>query len=203
MQKTQLVNDEKDKKIQRLEEELYSARSAIIRLMSDDKQRILYSFYQCQTRQEAYAWLDRIANELIAMAEPFPREHSLYFSERAYCLLCGEGSSSPYESGYSLPEGLRRHLTGWGSNVKQCVVTNAAYELARDYWNSKFREAEQREQTERAILLANRRENETLYEVVPNRDPLLIDELRYGTTVRNEKEMDWAEQRLIDLGFRI
>jgi hypothetical protein len=57
MQKTHLVNNEKDKKIQLLEEELYFARSAIIRLMLDSKQKILYSFYQCQTRQDTYGWI--------------------------------------------------------------------------------------------------------------------------------------------------
>jgi hypothetical protein len=144
----------------------------------------------------------RVADELIAMAEPLTREHNLYSSERAYCPLCGEGSSSPYEYGYSLPEGLRRHLTGSGAN--QCVVTEAASKLAHDHWHSKFRETEQREESERAMLLASRKKTETLYKVALDRGPLLIDEqLWYDTVIRNEEEMVWAEQRLIDLGFRI
>jgi hypothetical protein len=201
MESMDLNNNEKDAKIQLLERDLYLARSAIVGLMSEPKQKILNSYYYWQTRQERYGWINEVAEEIIAMAEPVSGEHSLYFSERAYCPLCGGGTSSPYESGFSLPEGLRRHLTGSGAS--QCVVTEAASNLARDFWKSKFRETEEREEAERALLLANRKKTETLYEVAPNRDPLLIDELWYGTTVRNEEEMTWAEQRLVDLGFQI
>ena len=88
--------------------------------------------------------------------------------------------------------------------ANRCVVTKAAYELARDYWNSEFSETDQLEKAERTKLLVNRKKIETLYVLEPDREPVLIDELFWHSSdIRNEEEMAWVEQRLIDLGFEI
>lgn len=77
---------------------------------------------------------------------------------------------------------------------------HATWQLAADYWNSQFREAELKEDIENAKRLAERHRTETHYRIAPNITPGLIDE--YSRSSRNPSEMDWAEQRLADLGFQ-
>lgn len=141
------VDEKTKKKIESLEFELYLTRQTIIDLMSDEKQHILNSYYQCKTREEIYLWKNRIAKELIALIKPLPIEYRSPFSKRALCPLCGQGTSSANEFGYKIPEGLRRHLVGWNSN-SQCSVTKAAFKLALDYWKEKFPRNEQYKKSE-------------------------------------------------------
>jgi hypothetical protein len=188
-----------DQKIKDLESELYLARQAIIDLMPEQRQHILMSFYKCESRQEAYAWREKIAEELIGTAEVIRS----YDSDRAWCPLCGDGSSSGYEPGYSVPVGLTRHLTGWG-RVRQCSVAAAASAIARDHWNKKFSPAECEQQAKNADLLAKRKTTEMLFLADPSGQPKLFDErLHFGNESRDKEEMTWAEKRLSDLHFQI
>ncbi len=59
-----------------------------------------------------------------------------YELRRAPCPLCGAvpQSQNPDESvGFTLPEGLSRHLDGWG-RMKRCYVAEVAEAIARDYF---------------------------------------------------------------------
>ena len=173
-----------------LQDELYEARTTIISLMSEDAQKILESYRWCESRKETYSWQENVAERIIALAKILSPEQGSYLSERAYCPLCGEGSSSPYESGFSIPEGLRRHLVGYG-NVQQCKVMEAAKRLAGEYWHDKFDASEKAEQKQKRESIAQRRASETLYRTAPDSEPKLIDEgYFYGGSPRNQSELD-------------
>jgi hypothetical protein len=184
-------------KIKDLETELYLARHAIINLMARQKRDILMSFYRCESRTETYAWKQTIAEKLVGTAEVI----SFGSSKRAYCPLCGDGSSSGHEPRYSLPLGLTRHLTGWGRS-RECTVVAAALALARDYWNREFSPAERERDAKKTELLATRRASERLFAIGPSKSPYLSDEGLAGGAPRTEEEATWAEQRLSGLGFR-
>ncbi len=193
--------DPYEEEIRRLRNDLYKARIAIIYLMPDDVQQLMMSYYVCESRRDAHAWLDRVTEEIMSRAKRLPPDQGSYLSDRAYCPLCKQGSSSPYESGFSLPEGLRRHLTGWG-NVHQCTVVESAMNLARDHWNEKFSGAEQAAAIEEQKRIVSRRKSESLYQTAPDLDPKLRDEgIGYVGRPRTANEMAWAETRLADLGF--
>jgi hypothetical protein len=169
--------------------------------MPEDIQRILMSYLSCESSHEARFWDSSVADVIIDAAKILPPEQGFYFSERAYCPLCGQGSSSPYESGFSVPEGLRRHLVGWG-NTYQCKVMKTALGLARDYWDERFREADQAEEVAKRKRLEERKRTETLYRTAPDGDPQLIDEwIWFGTKARDHGQLAWAEARLNELGF--
>ncbi|RJP18348.1 MAG: hypothetical protein C4520_14565 [Candidatus Abyssobacteria bacterium SURF_5] len=190
-------------KIKNLEDELYKARIAIIRLMPERIQSILSSFYSCESRQESIAWEHNVIEQLIGFATILSREEGSYLSDRAYCPLCGDGSSSAYERGFTVPEGLRRHLGGWG-NVRQCDVMVAAERLSREHFHETFHEAEERDRQEVLRLTQERKKTEILYLIGPMEDPRLIDEsLWYDKVPRDPASIAWAEQRLKDLGFSI
>jgi hypothetical protein len=136
MSKTYATSKEDtEQKIRNLESELYVARRVIIHLMPERGRKILMSYYDCESLQETYGWKDKIAEQLVEMAEPIGPP----YAERAYCPLCGEGSSSGRDQGYSIPLGLTRHLTGWGRSY-ECKVVAAASALARSHWEDKFSE---------------------------------------------------------------
>jgi hypothetical protein len=192
-------------RIKRLEHELYQVRQTIIHLMPENIRAILWGYRDCTDRAATHRWEDEAADQLIELAHVLTSEEGSYWWERAYCPLCRDGSTSPYQSGFAVPEGLRRHLVGWG-NVRQCDVTAAVMALARAYWDDKFGAAERAEETEKQALVANRKKTETLYVIDPTGEPQLIDEglgfLAFGDTARSESELSWAEQRLSDLGFQ-
>jgi hypothetical protein len=176
---------------------------AIINLMPKNVQEILRSYSGCQPRDETHSWTDDVAKKVIALAKVPPEESSRYGRDRAYCPLCGDGSSSPYQRGFSVPEGLRRHLIGWGQ-TRQCDVTHAAEMLARPYWHEQFHATEVAERTEQQTAVSQRRGTETLYRTAPDLEPKLIDGgLGFLSKPRNKTELVWAEQRLVSLGFQI
>jgi hypothetical protein len=174
--------------------------------MPDEVEEFLSSFYTCKSRQETYSWDESTAHKIIALAKRITPEEGAYFSNRAYCPLCGRGSSSAFshEAGFSVPEGLRRHLVGWGDRGNQCPVFGAAMSLARDYWHVKFHDQEVAEEAEKQARILERKKTEALYQIAPNEEPELIDERAgYSNSPRNAEEMAWAEERLSELGFQI
>jgi hypothetical protein len=189
--------------IRRLQDELSHARYTIISLMPEEIEKILTSYYSCKSRQETYGWADIAATEIIEFAEILSPEEGSYFSERAYCPLCKDGSNSYYERGFSVPEGIRRYLVGYG-NTHQCRVFEAAQKLARNHWHDEFSAAEKAEAIEKQKRIIQRKKTEILYKIAPIREPELIDEgIGFGTAPRSDDEMAWAENRLVDLGFQI
>jgi hypothetical protein len=187
--------------ITRLRDELFQARWVILELMPEGAQKILHSFLDCESRQERANWKDIAADGIIALAKPIQSQGPFQLVDRAYCPLCGGGSSSPYESGFTLDEGLRRHLLGWG-NAHRCQIMEAAVLLARDYWHDKFHAADEAEDEQKRAQIAQRKKTETLYRIAPDREPELFDERAYGGVPRDEDSLAWAEGRLIDLSFQ-
>jgi hypothetical protein len=187
-----------------LKQDLSIVRWTVLSLMPEDVQSILRSYYKCGSEEEAIRWEGVTAEKIIALAEILPSKGWAYSGERAYCPLCKHGANSPFEEGFAVPEGLRRHLVGWGGNTHQCGIFRVASELAREYWYDKFHETAVEEERQKRERTLNRRKTETLYCVAPDFDPELIDEgIGYGAQARNDTEMAWAEQRLTELGFSI
>lgn len=121
-----------EEQIKRLKDDLYLARINIISVAPDELVRLLHGYATCDSRERAYLWLEEVAREIIPHAKILTREEGSVFGERAYCPLCRQGSTAAYDRGYSIPEGLYRHLIGYG-NVHQCVVTEAAFKLALEH----------------------------------------------------------------------
>jgi len=191
-----------EERIRRLEDDLYLARCTTIGLMPHNVQEIMSGYYSCRSRQESYRWEHEVVDQIIELADILSAEEGSYFSDRAYCPLCGQGSLSSYARGFSVPEGLRRHLAG-RSNSQQCGVTQAAMSLARDYWQTGYSAAEKAEEAKKREELAQRRKSEVLYRAAPDLKPELVDEgISFGGTPRSAKELDWIEERLTSLGFQ-
>ncbi|CAM5793155.1 hypothetical protein RFUL19S_03085 [Rhizobacter fulvus] len=132
--------DDRDAKIRRLEDELWFARTAIIELMPENARSLLTTHYQVSTRKDLFDWLHWLTRKVIDLSDKRPGEQMGDFpgTVRAYCPLCGEGSSGPYSRGYSIPLGLERHLNGT-HRQRQCAPMLAADRLARDRVNEKER----------------------------------------------------------------
>lgn len=185
--------------IRTLQRELTEARYAIIRLMPDDVERLLLSYHLVETREDSRRWEHETVDKLINKAKPFKRA----MDEWAYCPLCGGSSSAPYSEGFRFPEGLKRHLSGFG-NTGQCDVTQAAFVLANDRWHDLFDEEEQQERITSQIERARRKTTEMLYLTAPDLEPELLDaEFSFMRQARDKDGMAWAESRLRELGFQI
>lgn len=196
MRRNHLAPDPRDQEVRRLKDELDDARRTILSLMPDAIHRELNSFYQCESRAASHRWLEDVADRLIARVEATQR--SAYDQPRADCPLCDSSPNSPYDlGGFTVPEGLRRHLVGWG-NVSQCGVTEAAWRLAREHWNSKWRQAEIEEEAKSREQVAERRRTEVLFRTRPDRAPELRDQ-----AYEPRAAGDWpaVEERLRALGF--
>lgn len=167
--------------------------------MSERNRRILLSFSACESRKDTYAWKETVAEKLIDLAEVSDDA----FSRRAVCPLCGRGPDTPYETGFTVPIGLSRHLIGWGQ-VRECIVVAAASALAQEHWNGKFSKAECEANRNLTTKVAQRKNQEEMYVTSPGAAPLLLDEgLRFGRTPRNKEQMSRAENRLRELDFQI
>ncbi|MFP2770811.1 hypothetical protein [Oceanisphaera sp. KMM 10153] len=191
-----------EEQIKKLEQELWSARYAILGLAPAAYQEILRSYYRCNDRSESYHWLDSVAEKIIETVEPLPNDKGSFFGARAYCPLCGEGTSSTYERGYALPEGLRRHLTGWGRS-QMCAVTEAAHQLALDHFHDEFSAEEETQRLEQQKRKNARLRNEVLLRTGPLSELELMDETGYFGEPRNKSDWVKAESRLDELGFEM
>lgn len=113
--------DPRDDTIRWLRDELYMTRVTVLSLAKSEHRQLLNSYHQRETRAESYAWESDVAGKIIDSASILPPEQGSYLGPRAFCPLCGDGSSSPYDTGFSVPEGLRRHLVGWGGRGNQSM----------------------------------------------------------------------------------
>lgn len=187
-----------EKTIQKLKDELYLTRYSLLSLIAEPYHKILTSYY-LPTKQERYQWLNEAIQEILDLTQPIEKYKDSY-SPRAYCPLCKQESSSWYgESGFTFPEGLRRHLVGYG-RTHQCVVTGTAYKLALNYWHEQFAEIEKQEWIDKDEKLKQRKQVEILYKISPYDEGHLIDESLWHET-RNSQQLTWAMERLNYLGF--
>jgi len=193
--------DNKDEIIKRLKEELWLARSNLLHLLPWETYQVLSTYHDCQSQQERYSWLDELAEKVIDSVLPSQndRAHS-WLGDRVKCPLCGSGGVSGYQDGFTLPEGLRRHLVGWG-NTQQCPFTGTAQKLAKEYWHEKFAESDAQAEIQKRQVLLARRESEQLFRISPFEE-VLLDERIWGEKPRDESQLAFAEQRLSILGFR-
>lgn len=185
-------------KLQRQEYDLYIARRAVIDLLPEAARLVIDTYHRSSTPTERYEWERDIIEAILELAVEI-EPANLYGRPRGYCPLCNRGSSGPYESGFSLPEGLKRHLTGWG-NTRQCVVIEIASGLAHEAWERTRRQVSDDLNQERADQVAHRRTVESQYLIAPNM-PVLFDEDIWFSTVRTDAEILFAERRLESLGF--
>lgn len=187
-----------DEYIEYLEEELDEARETIIKLMPDNIKEFLDNYTRCDTEDELDSWKwDSVENVIeIASNSPSLSFPELGVRDRAYCPLCGDGD-------FTIPEGMRRHLEGRG-NVRKCRVMKAVHSFAKDYFSMKSERKIEYENLIRINLLEQRKQTEILYLVDPKKKPLLIDEnITPPEEVRNEQGLEFAEERLKNMGFRI
>lgn len=196
-------------RVRRLEQEIDRLREDLLSLAPADCEALLHSYVSCETRQETCGWENMVAERIAAQAKPLPSElDPAVWGHRANCPLCRRGADNYYgECGFKLPEGLRRHLIGFG-RTHQCVVMRAAKNLARDYWHSKFHLQEQQEERDKQQLEKQRLATETIYVLAPNAAPVLLDSgAGSWRPARSSGEGDgglqWAEKRLAQLGFDV
>lgn len=188
-----------DRRERDLLDKLYRARRALVGTLPSTTERLLLDYYSCKDRSEANKWLEHVVEELIGTAVPIEGS-GRWGPERAICPLCKGSSNSPFDEGFALPEGLRRHLSGWG-NARQCVMTEAAFQMAWDHWNDKFREAEEAEARTESARHRQRMETEDLYLVDPRSGPQLFENGIFFRAPRKPEQMKWAVDRLRGLGF--
>jgi hypothetical protein len=145
--------DTRDEHVERLKNELDAALSTIVHLMPEEMREVLQSYYLCESPKDAEIWEPTARWKIIELAKPMPDEELSYgynLNKRAPCPLCVAESSSPYQRGFSLPEGLHRHLEGYG-NVRECGVMAAARRLSKAYFFRRFAEAEKKELQEHLL----------------------------------------------------
>lgn len=194
------TESEKDEVIRQLKEDLWMLRYSVLHLLPYEIGQILDSYRQCSSRRETYRWIDNVAEKIVEYAQPLD-SHMSGWGSRANCPLCDQGADSPYRDGFALPEGLRRHLVGYG-NTHQCLFTDVAQRLAREHWNDKFTETEKIEWQEKQEELARRRQSETIYQISPFDGGELLDEgVGFGEESRSLDALTWAESRLAALGL--
>lgn len=193
---------DKDETIRRLENDLWMARYSLLNTLPSAQRRLLTSYHDCETRNDTYGCLDRIAEEITSAAKSLPSRLPEWMGARALCPLCGGGSSAPFEEGYALPEGLRRHIVGFG-NTHQCIFSETAHKLALDDWHKRFSEADAKEEIDRQKRKRERRTVERQYLIAPFGCPKLFDEGSfYRAGLRSSEEMQQAKDRLQLLGLR-
>jgi hypothetical protein len=186
-----------DDTIAYLQSELDQARETIIRLMPEEIQHLFHSYWHCKSKIDTYRWEANLIEQIIKRSIIIPTPNS-YFNDRAQCPLCGAESSSLYERGFAVPEGLRRHLGGSG-NTSRCNVMHAGLALARNYWDIQ----ESKWNAEEKALTNKRRDSETLFVTSYMGSPQLIDSGLHFNPVRTPESLALAEKRLIKIGFLI
>lgn len=157
---------------------------------------VLMSYDSCKSRRDSKVWPHTAATKIIELAKILPPT-IFDSSARSYCPLCGDSGSNKHSPGFSVPEGLRRHLLGW-SNSQICPVVDIVLRMANEEWDKSFFETEEQEKAR----IQERKKHETLYKAAPRDEPKLLDEgFSLFQRPRTLKELAWAEARLATLGF--
>lgn len=120
--------------VQRLEDDLYITREALVRLAAPNLADDLLGFHGLKDSSAAFHWLKEKTATVLESAQlvEAPNNAAPAWSwPRARCPLCGESAREKYlpNSGFAFPDGLRRHLEGEG-NTTACVVMGAVRQLA-------------------------------------------------------------------------
>jgi hypothetical protein len=115
-------------------EMLAATRHAVIRLMPFDLQRILNTGHYDADYKRDTGWCYDIAARVIAYA----LEHAPEDATGVPCPLCQDTTTEFYSGrrGFT-DEGLRRHLTGHGSNAR-CDVFEIAQARMFNHWKEEY-----------------------------------------------------------------
>ncbi len=188
-----------ERSTERLQDELDRARHAVVELLPREIRVLVDQRYECQTRTEARAKVNEIIDAIVERSPRVEGVATAWHAERAWCLLCGGGSSALYEQGFAVPEGLRRHLEG-SYNTQHCIVMEQIEGLLRDYFDSRFLQKEEDDWRNEQARLAERRRTELVVRAEFSGAPKLLDELLWKQPRTSEELLD-AEGRLTTLGF--
>ena len=189
--------------IQMLEEALQIARRDILNLAPAEFRSILDSFKDCHSRTDLDGWEESIARAIVARAAPMHAgTQSQWLLSHAFCPLCRGAPQTTYGHGlgFKLPEGLRRHLVGYGKTA-QCSVMFAARSLARKAWSDRILAGgadAQRESVHGPGSGAGEPESQ-------RPDGSAVPETVAPSDARPKqgpRSLDWAEQRLLNIGFQ-
>lgn len=187
-----------DAEKERLKKELREARRALFDLMPENVQQILHSYRQCKSSEEGRFWRHKAINDLVGIAEPLPPKTYAALG-RCICPMCRRGPTSAYYEGFTLPEGLRRHLDGYG-NTRMCDVFSVILSDIGERLHEMFDEEDRIKSIEQKEATNKRRATEVLYKIGPESGPALIDDL-FHSKCRNGEELQFAEERFEKLGF--
>ena len=124
------------------EDKLYVLRRNILRMVPERFRSILEGYRSYETRDEFGKYyygsidtiVDMVAEAIAEIQKDKPEAITPWEQDRVFCPLCKEGNQNG--TGLTVPTGLERHLKGYGT-IQQCIATEAAYDLAREYFNSK------------------------------------------------------------------
>ncbi|HEX7803887.1 MAG TPA: hypothetical protein VF471_14145 [Pseudoxanthomonas sp.] len=178
------------------------ARYTLLNRLPPELYQLLSSYRNCEARSDTYRWLDIVAESILGHVQPLSGATSHSSNGRAMCPLCGDGANSYYEQGFSFPEGLRRHLVGYG-NTHQCVFTDTAMKLASNDWKDRFSEEEENKRVEMEEKAQARRKVERMYRIDPLTQPKLADEgMFYGSVARTPQQMESTRNRMASLGLK-
>lgn len=111
-----------------LERDLWVTRQVVLELLPEEHNALLSSYKDLDATDSAALWREATIEAVTELADPLPQSRT-YIGTRAFCPLCGKGTTAQYERGYTVPEGLRRHLEGSG-NIQGCQIKNVATQLA-------------------------------------------------------------------------
>lgn len=191
------IDDNEEPALRRL---LREANETVLHLLPREVREVIEAPYPgLETWSDIYRWESQAIQQVIRSAKPIECS-SREFGPRAMCPLCGYGGANFYEDGYALPEGLARHLEGYGK-TQQCRVMKAARWLVRDLFGAKARAAEYAEDERRKQEQESRSRRETLFQIHPDAPAELIDAGWGPKPVRDGSQLEWALQRLVSLGF--
>lgn len=129
MPKSPVPPDTRDATIRELQTRLYFARRTIVELMPREIRKFLEASTWCESHHDIGAWQTWAVEAMLNFADKEPGEDmdGPVGTFRAYCPLCGGGSSGA--CGYAMPIGMERHLEGSHGN-RRCEVFAAAIEPA-------------------------------------------------------------------------
>lgn len=108
--------------VDRLNDLLFDAVELVLDLVPSQYRQKLRQISHARPPLKGAQLRDQLVAEIIADLEKENSErweHAL--EQRALCPLCKRSSSAPYARGFTVPTGLKQHLTGSG-NAHRCEV---------------------------------------------------------------------------------
>jgi len=99
----------------------------------DQKEFGLNKIYSPMTIEELSLWFHTVSENIINKYINDPSVIEDYRGRKfVNCPLCRKGASTAYQTGFKLPEGLRRHLTGLYNLDHQCFFMKMAFHHGRE-----------------------------------------------------------------------